>query len=71
MYRFHQLQYWVFQGIAAGTLLYITFFEVLSQDKLARYKMGGLLGVITVALGFTIMAVMEATAAHSHRDGNL
>ena len=25
-----------FQGLAAGTLLYITFFEVLARDKLTR-----------------------------------
>ena len=30
-----------FQGLAAGTLLYITFFEVLAKDKLSKYGMSG------------------------------
>jgi hypothetical protein len=32
------------QGLAGGTLLYITFFEVLSRDKLVKYGMTGILG---------------------------
>jgi hypothetical protein len=37
------------QGLAGGTLLYITFFEVLSRDKLVKYGMTGILGkLITI-----------------------
>ena len=32
----HILLIGVLQGLAAGTLLYITFFEVLARDKLTR-----------------------------------
>ena len=33
----HVLAIGVLQGLAAGTLLYITFFEVLARDKLTKY----------------------------------
>jgi len=57
------------QGLAAGTLLYITFFEVLSREKLTRYRMTGIIGVLAIALGFTVMAVMEGTGSHTHSHG--
>merc|ERR1712020_811719 len=56
----------VLQGLAAGTLLYITFFEVLARDKLAQYGMSGLLGALAVLLGFSLMAGLEAVGGHSH-----
>jgi len=59
----------VLQGLAAGTLLYITFFEVLSRDKLTKYGMSGLVGALAVVLGFTLMAGLEAGAGHSHSHG--
>merc|ERR1712106_832963 len=61
----------VLQGLAGGTLLYITFFEVLARDKLAKYGMSGLLGALAVMVGFTFMAAMEAGAGgHSHGGHN-
>ena len=33
----HILAIGILQGLAAGTLLYITFFEVLARDKLTKY----------------------------------
>jgi len=59
----------VLQGLAAGTLLYITFFEVLSRDKLTKYGMSGLVGALAVVLGFSLMAGLEAGAGHSHSHG--
>merc|ERR1719430_2858752 len=60
----------VLQGLAGGTLLYITFFEVLARDKLSKYGMSGLLGALAVMLGFMVMAGMEAGhGGHSHGDG--
>jgi len=57
----------VLQGLAGGTLLYITFFEVLARDKLSKYGMSGLLGALAVMLGFMVMAGMEAGhGGHSH-----
>ena len=54
------------QGLAAGTLLYITFFEVLARDKLGRYGMSGLVGALAVMLGFSVMAGLEVVGGHSH-----
>jgi len=62
----HILIIGVLQGLAAGTLLYITFFEVLSRDKLDKYGMSGLLGALAIMLGFSLMAGLEITADHSH-----
>jgi len=50
------------QGVAAGTLLYITFFEVLEREKLESAQMSGLLGVTLIILGFASMAGLEATS---------
>merc|ERR1719295_418828 len=65
----HVLAIGVLQGLAAGTLLYITFFEVLSRDKLIKYGMSGLVGALAVVLGFSLMAGLEAGAGHSHSHG--
>jgi len=63
----HILLIGVLQGLAGGTLLYITFFEVLAQDKLRKYGMCGLSGSLMILLGFTLMTVMEASSpGHSH-----
>jgi hypothetical protein len=40
------------QGLAGGTLLYITFFEVLSRDKLVKYGMTGFLGTYLVTTNY-------------------
>ena len=48
------------QGIAGGTLLYITFFEVLEREKLEKVGMTGLLGCFLIILGFGLMAGLEA-----------
>ena len=62
----HILIIGVLQGLAAGTLLYITFFEVLSRDKLGKYGMSGLVGALAVILGFSLMAALEVSGGHSH-----
>merc|ERR1719412_480965 len=66
----HILVIGVLQGLAAGTLLYITFFEVLARDKLTKYGMSGLVGALAVMAGFTLMAGMETTGGHSHGGGH-
>ena len=50
----------ILQGLAGGTLLYITFFEVLDKEKLAKLGMGSLWGCFLIILGFGIMAGLEA-----------
>merc|ERR1712008_59967 len=54
------------QGLAGGTLLYITFFEVLDKEKLSRLGLGSLYGCFLLILGFGIMAGLEAAGGHSH-----
>jgi len=65
----HVLLVGVLQGMAGGTLLYITFFEVLSRDKLTRYGMSGLMGALTIMFGFTVMAALNGLGGHSHGGG--
>ena len=50
----------IFTGLAAGTLLYVTFFEVLDRDKLGKSGMTGLLGWFLLVTGFGLMAAFEA-----------
>merc|ERR1711862_732527 len=67
----HILAIGILQGLAAGTLLYITFFEVLARDKLTKYGMSGLAGALAVILGFAFMGGMEAIGpGHSHDIGH-
>merc|ERR1711963_966179 len=54
------------QGLAGGTLLYITFYEVLDKEKLAKLGMTGLGGCLLLILGFSLMAGLEAVGGHSH-----
>ena len=50
----------ILQGLAGGTLLYITFFEVLEREKLEKIGMTGLMGCFLIILGFGLMAGLEA-----------
>jgi len=56
----------ILQGIAGGTLLYVTFYEVLEREKLERIGMTGLLGCLLIVLGFGLMAGLEAAGGHDH-----
>jgi hypothetical protein len=53
------------QGLAGGTLLYITFYEVLDKDKLSKLGMNGLGGCFLLILGFSVMAGLEAAGTFS------
>ena len=48
------------QGLAGGTLLYITFYEVLDRDKLSKAGMTSILGCVLLTCGFAFMAGLEA-----------
>lgn len=54
----------ILQGLAAGTLLYITFFEVLEREKLESVGMTGLLGTFLIIIGFALMAGLEAAGGN-------
>ncbi|XP_025205202.1 zinc transporter ZIP1-like [Melanaphis sacchari] len=52
----------ILQGLAAGTLLYVVFFEVL-----ARHKQSGFLHLLSIMFGFSILLVLQLmTHQHSH-----
>ena len=50
----------ILSGLAGGTLLYITFYEVLDREKLSKNGMTGLLGCLLIVAGFSAMAGLEA-----------
>ena len=50
----------ILQGLAGGTLLYITFYEVLDREKLGKNGMTGILGCLLLLAGFAGMAGLEA-----------
>jgi zinc transporter 1/2/3 len=56
----------ILSGIAAGTLLYVTFFEVLQRE---REKEGnGILRLLCICAGYCAMVVMELANGHEHDD---
>lgn len=49
----------VLQGIAGGTILYITFFEVLNREK--RKETGcGIIRIVFILVGFSMMVALQA-----------
>nr|XP_031826794.1 protein zntB-like isoform X1 [Nomia melanderi]XP_031826795.1 protein zntB-like isoform X1 [Nomia melanderi]XP_031826796.1 protein zntB-like isoform X1 [Nomia melanderi]XP_031826797.1 protein zntB-like isoform X1 [Nomia melanderi]XP_031826798.1 protein zntB-like isoform X1 [Nomia melanderi]XP_031826799.1 protein zntB-like isoform X1 [Nomia melanderi]XP_031826800.1 protein zntB-like isoform X1 [Nomia melanderi]XP_031826801.1 protein zntB-like isoform X1 [Nomia melanderi]XP_031826802.1 prot len=54
----------ILQGMAAGTLLYVVFFEVLARER-ANEK-SGLLQLTAIIVGFMLMLGLQITTAHSH-----
>ncbi|XP_043249329.1 protein zntB-like isoform X1 [Colletes gigas] len=54
----------ILQGMAAGTLLYVVFFEVLARER-ANEK-SGLLQLSAIIIGFMLMLGLQIATAHSH-----
>ncbi|XP_034934315.1 uncharacterized protein [Chelonus insularis] len=54
----------ILQGMAAGTLLYVVFFEVLARER-ANDK-SGLLQLAAIIAGFMLMLGLQLATAHSH-----
>ncbi|XP_020288066.1 protein zntC-like isoform X1 [Pseudomyrmex gracilis] len=54
----------ILQGMAAGTLLYVVFFEVLARER-ANEK-SGLLQLVAIIIGFMLMLGLQIATAHSH-----
>ncbi|XP_078051119.1 zinc transporter ZIP1 isoform X1 [Augochlora pura] len=54
----------ILQGMAAGTLLYVVFFEVLARER-ANEK-SGLLQLMAIIVGFMLMLGLQIATAHSH-----
>lgn len=58
----------VLQGIAGGTILYITFFEVLDREK--RKETGcGIMRIVFILVGFSVMVALQALGGHDHGKG--
>ncbi|KAL3276126.1 hypothetical protein HHI36_020845 [Cryptolaemus montrouzieri] len=56
----------VLQGMAAGTLLYVVFFEVLSRERNNEHS--GICQLIAILLGFGVMASLQILTGHNHGD---
>lgn len=52
------------QGLAAGTILYVTFFEVLDRER-KKDTAPGLLKLLFTIIGFSFMAMLEMFGIHS------
>jgi zinc transporter 1/2/3 len=55
---FHTLIIGILQGVAAGTLLYVTFLEVLERER--RKSGNGLIKLLSVFVGFILLSALEA-----------
>ena len=62
----HLLIIAILQGIAAGTLLYVTFLEVLERERRKPGK--GLLKLMAIVIGFILLSGMEALGKFPHND---
>ena len=54
----HTLIIGILQGVAAGTLLYVTFLEVLERER--RKSGNGLIKLLSVFVGFVLLSALEA-----------
>lgn len=61
----HILTIAILQGIAAGTLLYVTFLEVLERER-AKENISGLIKFGTLFLGFVLLSLMEFWGELTH-----
>ena len=50
----YQITTAVLQALAAGTLLYVVFFEILTRER-SKAEINGLLQLLCVVLGFSVM----------------
>merc|ERR1712012_180413 len=58
----------VLHGLAAGTLVYVVFFEILEKER--SKKSNGLLQVSFISLGFVVMilvSLLEGDHHHHHK----
>jgi zinc transporter 1/2/3 len=55
------------QGLAAGTILYVTFFEVLDRER-KKDTVPGLLKLLFTIIGFFFMVTLEIFGGHNHQD---
>lgn len=58
----------VLQGMAAGTLLYVIFFEVLQRER-SSSNQSGALQLAAILAGFCTMLLLQLGLGHSHHHG--
>lgn len=56
--NYHTIGNATLQGLAAGTILYVTFFEVLDRER-KKDTAPGLLKLLFIMIGFFFMVTME------------
>jgi len=54
----------VFQGLAAGTILYAVMFEILQREK--EKDVSGLVQLVAIMVGFSAMMTLQILAHHEH-----
>ncbi|CAH0548124.1 unnamed protein product [Brassicogethes aeneus] len=59
----------VLQGMAAGTLLYVTFFEVLARERSNKHC--GIWQLIAIIAGFGVMFMLQVLTGHEHNHGDV
>jgi len=57
-HNYHTIGNAVLQGLAAGTILYVTFFEVLDRER-KKDTAPGLLKLLFTMIGFSFMVMLE------------
>lgn len=56
--NYHNIENATLQGLAAGTILYVTFFEVLDRER-KKDTAPGLLKLLFTVVGFFFIVVLE------------
>lgn len=56
--NYHTIGNATLQGLAAGTILYVTFFEVLDRER-KKDTASGLLKLLFTIIGFFFMVTLE------------
>ncbi|XP_072032471.1 zinc transporter ZIP1-like [Amphiura filiformis] len=59
----------VLQSIAAGTFLFVVFFEILPRELHCHEKLEGALNLLCTMLGFGLMAGLQSIGSHDHDHG--
>lgn len=57
----------VLQGMAAGTLLYVVFFEVLARERSNSHS--GIWQLLAIIVGFAVMIALQILTGHEHNHG--
>jgi len=57
----------ILNGLAAGTLIYVVFFEILEKER--QRKSNGLVQVVFIILGFLVMIIIQLIEGDHHHHG--